>query len=418
MSATLGERLAAFSVPVEAGFDVLDLAGAGAMLWSGRGESFAGFGAAARIDVHLDSLQPGAVASLLARLDAGEGPPPLAFGALPFVPSRAGELVVPSVLFRQGPSGSWLTLVGRERLDQAEVERLLGWATSRANAAEADEPRAYRVRPCRPPEEWRAAAAAARDAIVEALAGPAGALTKVVLARDVVVEADAPIDVGAVARRLHASLPGSMLFALDGFVGSSPELLVERRGETVRSHPVAGTVAARGRAAGDREMAAELLRSGKDRHEHAVVVDAVAGALGPLCGQLDLPGAPELVEAGPMSHLGTAIAGTLSPPAPSALDIAGVLHPTPAVAGTPTPSALAYIEAHEGMDRGRYAGPVGWVDAAGDGCFAVAIRSAEVSGRRARLFAGAGIVAASDPDAELAETQLKLQPVLNAIVRP
>jgi menaquinone-specific isochorismate synthase len=170
----------------------------------------------------------------------------------------------------------------------------------------------------------------------------------------------------------------------------------------------------------DERLARSLLASSKDRAEHRVVVQAVAGALNEVCERLDVPSAPSIVPLRNVSHLGTAISGTLSPEGAteSALELAIRLHPTPAVAGTPTDEALNYLRAVEGFDRGRYAGPVGWVDARGDGEFAIGIRSADIDGPRARLVAGVGIVGDSNAESELAETQFKLQALLAAVVRP
>ena len=245
-----------------------------------------------------------------------------------------------------------------------------------------------------------------------------GRLAKVVLAREVTVEADRPLRVEDVVRRLRLSHPSCMVFAVEGFVGASPELLVERRGQLVRSRPLAGTAPRSGSGAGDEGLAPLLLASAKERVEHHLVVEAVAAGLAPFCERLERPEVPTVVPIGSLAHLGTLVEGWLNPPWPSALELVGALHPTPAVAGTPTGAALEHIAAVEGADRGRYAGPVGWVDSNGDGCWAVGIRSAEINGRRARLMAGAGVVAASDPEAELAETELKLQPLLSALVRP
>jgi menaquinone-specific isochorismate synthase len=147
-------------------------------------------------------------------------------------------------------------------------------------------------------------------------------------------------------------------------------------------------------------------------------VDAVAGALRSYCDELSVPEVPALVPVGTLAHLGTLISGRLAERSTTVLELVDAIHPSPAVGGTPTGAALAYIAAVEGLDRGRYAGPVGWVDAEGDGCFAVGIRSAQIEGNRARLMAGVGVVAGSDPDAELAETELKLQPMLGALIRP
>jgi menaquinone-specific isochorismate synthase len=242
-------------------------------------------------------------------------------------------------------------------------------------------------------------------------------LAKVVLAREVTVLADQPLRPVEVARRLRLSHPSCMVFSVDGFVGASPELLVERGGDRIRCHPLAGTAARPGPRAADHELGHRMLSSVKERQEHRLVVEAVSGALAPLCDELDVPAVPALVTLGTLAHLGTVIEGRLRRPLPTALDLVGVLHPSPAVGGTPTDAALDYIALVEGLDRGRYAGPVGWVDGDGDGCFAVGIRSAQIEGRRARLLAGVGIVAGSDPAAELAETDLKLQPMLGAIVR-
>jgi menaquinone-specific isochorismate synthase len=255
--------------------------------------------------------------------------------------------------------------------------------------------------------------------VTEALARiDAGEVEKVVLARAVEVEADAPLVVTDIVRRLRVLFPSCMVFSIDGFVGASPELLVARLARGVRSQPLAGTIARSGDPATDTRLARDLLASGKDRREHGLVVDAVSSVLRPLCDRLEIPTEPTIVPLRNVSHLGTTIAGRLGAPPPSALDLARRLHPTPAVAGTPTAAALALIRELEGTTRGRYAGPVGWVDARGNGEWAVGIRSAQIDGPRARMMSGVGIVAGSDPEDELAETQLKLQALLAAVVRP
>jgi isochorismate synthase EntC len=148
------------------------------------------------------------------------------------------------------------------------------------------------------------------------------------------------------------------------------------------------------------------------------VVDAIADALAPVCRELEIGEVPDVAVFGHVAHLATRFRGHLVDPAPTALELARLLHPTPAVGGTPTARAVELVRELEGFDRGRYAGPVGWVDADGDGEWAIALRGAELDGPRARLVAGAGIVAGSDPDAEWAETQAKLEPMLRALVRP
>jgi menaquinone-specific isochorismate synthase len=252
--------------------------------------------------------------------------------------------------------------------------------------------------------------AAARDAIC------AGRLRKVVLARDVLVEADRPLDTWAILRRLRASFGSSYLYSVDGYVGASPELLVSRVGDMVRSHPLAGTAPRTGDPGTDARLAAGLLASAQ--HEHRVTIDMVHERLLPFCSYLDEEAEPSIVTVANVQHLGTMLEGRLSSPPAHVLDLVGVLHPTPAVGGWPTAEALALIAELEGMQRGRYAGPVGWFDRHGHGHLAVGIRGAELAGCRARLFAGVGVVADSDPAAELAETQAKLQAMLSVIVRP
>jgi len=245
-----------------------------------------------------------------------------------------------------------------------------------------------------------------------------GLLDKVVLAREVRVDANRAIDVGSVLERLRALYPSCLVFSIEGFIGASPELLLRRRGDSVESHPLAGTIPRSGDPTVDAQLAAALLGSEKDRAEHRFVVDDVARILAPWCDTLDVPLEPSIVPLRNVSHLGTRITGRLRAGAPSALELASLLHPTPAVGGTPRREALAWLASNEQLDRGPFAGPVGWVDRRGDGDWMVGIRSARVHGATARLYAGVGVVADSEPAAELAETQLKLQALLAALVRP
>ncbi|HET9771196.1 MAG TPA: isochorismate synthase, partial [Acidimicrobiia bacterium] len=243
----------------------------------------------------------------------------------------------------------------------------------------------------------------------------AGQVRKVVLARQLVVEAGAPFDRRAVLDRLRRSHPSCFTYAAGGFVGASPELLVRRHGDRVASCPMAGTVRRGGTAEEDAALTAGLRRSVKEAEEHRLLVEAVVAALAPVCVAPPSAGDPDVVRFPTVSHLATRVTGLLRRPAPSALALAGLLHPTPAVGGLPRAEALATIAALEGFDRGLYAGPVGWVDAGGDGEWAVALRGAQLDGPRARLVAGAGIVAGSDPEAEWAETEAKLRPMLAAV---
>ena len=262
------------------------------------------------------------------------------------------------------------------------------------------------------PAEWVGTVEESIDAINR------GTMDKVVLARSVIVRADvaaAPFDL---VLRLRSAYPGCFAFgwqeADSTFVGATPELLVERRGDLVRSQPLAGS-APRGEGEDeDRAIGETLMASKKDRYEHAVVVDDIITRLSPITGQLRAPTTPALLKMANVQHLATEIEGVLASPR-SVVEVAGALHPTPAVAGVPLTEALAFIGKSEGIDRGWYSGGVGWVDVYGNGQIAVALRCALIRGDTAHLYAGAGIVAGSHPERELEETRLKFRPLLNLL---
>lgn len=262
--------------------------------------------------------------------------------------------------------------------------------------------------------------AAYEDAVRRAVALiEEGELRKVVLARTIEVTADRALDPKLLASRLRAVNPDAYTFAVptdDGvLVGASPELLVSRRGDEVRANPLAGSAPRSGDAEEDRANAEALIGSSKEQEEHAIVVEAIAQTLLPACEDLTWDPEPMLRETPNVWHLSTRFRGVLRDPAPTALDLVAALHPTPAVAGEPREAALATIEALEPFDRGRYAGPVGWVDAEGDGEWAIALRCAELRGDRAILYAGAGIVGGSEPARELDETERKFRAFLDAL---
>jgi menaquinone-specific isochorismate synthase len=254
-------------------------------------------------------------------------------------------------------------------------------------------------------DEWATAVLAALDEIAR------GELEKVVLARRVDVEADRPFDSRDVLARLRADQPECYLYAVDGMVGASPELLVRRGGTRVESRPMAGTAIGL-----DDASLHDLRTSAKDAREHRPVVAAIVEALSPWCERLLVASEPEIARFASVAHLVTPLRGTLRTPAPDAVTIALALHPTPAVGGMPREVALAAIHRLEPCDRDRYAGPVGWVDARGDGEWVVALRGAAIDGPRATLHAGAGIVAGSVPDDEWRETEAKLEPMLRALM--
>lgn len=264
-------------------------------------------------------------------------------------------------------------------------------------------------------------------AIMEAEAGSLGALEKIVLARSLLVEAEAPIPVEALMARLHADpavtafrvalpptrdMPGRVL------CGASPELLVEKRGARVVSHPLAGSARRLADPHADRAAAEALDHSGKDHREHALVVEAILDTLSPWCRELGCPEGTRLTSTRSMWHLGTRIEGRLRDAGTPSVLLASALHPTPAVCGVPTPRAAGFIKVLEPVARDFYAGAVGWCDRAGDGAWFVAIRCAEIGGNLARLYAGAGIVPGSDPMGEATETGAKFGALLAALGLP
>lgn len=266
-----------------------------------------------------------------------------------------------------------------------------------------------------------------RSRVSTAIAGVrSGEIDKVVLARAVRLASDEPIDPHAVCAALIDSSPAADGYLVDlspaggayagrVLVGSSPELLVRRRGDLVECHPLAGSAPRSADPATDQAAGRALRASGKDASEHAFVVDSLARALGPLCTDLEIPDQPTLTSTREMWHLGTRIRGRIADPRTTSLDLALAVHPTPAVCGTPTDGARRVIAAIEG-DRGFYAGAVGWSDADGDGDWMVTIRCAEIDADRsgAIAWAGGGLVADSQPDDEVAETGAKLRTILRA----
>lgn len=242
----------------------------------------------------------------------------------------------------------------------------------------------------------------------------AGELAKVVLARDLVAELDEPLDVRSALTRLAERYPSCWTFHVDGLFGATPEMLTRRERGLVTSRVLAGTIRRTGDDAHDLALAAALARSSKDLEEHEFAVRSVADALAPYCTSMNVPESPFVLHLPNVMHLATDVTGVLDGDA-SSLGLASALHPSAAVGGTPTTEAVALIAELEQMDRGRYAGPVGWMDADGDGEWGIALRAAEYEGSRVRLFAGCGIVAESDPESELAEAAAKFVPVRDAL---
>jgi menaquinone-specific isochorismate synthase len=377
----------------------------GALSWVRRGDGLVGRGEAARLEVTGPNALTEAAqwwASYTDGLDVDDdlaipGSGPVLFASIAFDPvAGTSVFVVPEVTVGRRDGVGWITTVGD--VDPRAV----------ADRGIPDDGAPLRLRyadGALDPATWCAAVAVAIERI------GAGELAKVVLARDLLVSADAPLDPRRLLRRLAGRFPDCWTFAVDGLLGATPELLLRRTGRRLSARVLAGT-APRGAGADDQRLAEALINSAKDRAEHALAVDSLVRALEPYCSKLHAPAEPELLTLANVRHLASDVTGTQRRRGPRGsaglLELIGAVHPTAAVCGTPTPDAAAVIAELEGMDRGRYAGPVGWLDANGDGEFGLALRCAELVGDDgARLFAGCGIVAGSDPAAELAETQSK-----------
>ncbi|RBY91860.1 isochorismate synthase [Blastococcus sp. TBT05-19] len=383
---------------------MLDLLPArGGLSWVRRGEGLVGWGEAARLEVTGPRALADAAAwwdEYTAGLDVDDalgvpGSGPVLFGSIAFDPvAGTSVFVVPEVVVGRRDGVGWITAVGTA--PTAPVPTALD---------DGPAPRLRYADGALDPASWCAAVAQAVQRI------DAGELAKVVLARDLFVSSDVPLDPRRMLRRLAARFPDCWTFAVDGLLGATPELLLRRTGRRLSARVLAGT-APRGAGAEDERLARALLASPKDRAEHSLAVDSLVRALEPYCDTLDSPAEPQLLTLANVRHLATDVVGTQAARGRASgadlLELVGAVHPTAAVCGTPTPDAAALIGELEGMDRGRYAGPVGWLDATGDGEFGLALRCAELVGDDgARLFAGCGIVAGSDPAAELAETQSK-----------
>jgi menaquinone-specific isochorismate synthase len=380
----------------------------GALAWVRRGEGLVGWGEADRLEVS----GPGALAEAAAwwadrcaRTESHDplgvpGSGPVVFGSIAFDPAAGTSVfVVPEVVVGRRDGQTWVTVTGELGEDQAVVE------TSPTEAATSIGRLAY-ADGALDPVTWCGAVASAVQRI------DAGELDKVVLARDLLVTADRPLDPRRLLLRLAERFPDTWTFAVDGLLGATPELLLRRTGRLLESRVLAGT-APRGAGADDDRLAAGLESSAKDHAEHAYAVDSLADALRPYCDELVVPAQPAVLTLPNVRHLASDVHGRQRDgDTTGLLELVGAVHPTAAVCGSPTPQAARVIRELEGMDRGRYAGPVGWLDARGDGEFGLALRCAELTGadggRQARLFAGGGIVSGSDPIDELAETQAKL----------
>jgi salicylate biosynthesis isochorismate synthase/menaquinone-specific isochorismate synthase len=362
-----------------------------------------------------------------AALPAGVGP--LWVGGFAFDPVGGSEaqwasfppalLTLPELVLHRVASRTHLTVCALSAPGGDAAEIAAGLATRVAALRDAALPLldphptgSVRIASASPPERFEGAVAAA----VERIRG--GELEKVVLAREVTVEAPRAHDPAALFGALRELFPSCFCFCCGSpegaFVGASPELLVRRSGASAATVGLAGSTRRSADPSVDDHLGEQLRQSAKDREEHEIVVRRIERALRPYSVWVQGAPEPDLIKVANIQHLGTPIHAQLAEPR-SAVELAGKLHPTPAVGGEPRSRALDAIAELETLDRGWYAGPVGWMDSAEDGEFCVALRSALLRDRTAHLFAGAGIVANSRPDAELAETELKLDALLPLI---
>ncbi len=382
--------------------------------WVRRGDGLVGWGRAASVVAHgagrfaeVEAWWRDLTRSAVVRDEVDlPGTGPVAFGSIAYAAgSPAGAtLVVPEVVVGRRGDVCWLTTVSAVATVPGPVRPLpQDTPPAPADVRFADG--------ALDPAQWAGAVAEAVSRIT------AGRLDKVVLARDLEANAAEPIDPRAVLHRLAAVYDTTWVFAVDGLVGATPEMLVRREKGLVTSRVLAGTIRRTGDDEHDLALAGSLARSSKDLEEHEYAVRSVADALAPHCSSMNVPEAPFVLHLSNVMHLATDVAGVLADET-SSLSLAAALHPSAAVCGTPTPVADAVIAELEHMDRGRYAGPVGWMDASGDGEWGIALRCGRLDpadGRRMRLYAGCGIVAGSVPDDEVAESDAKFVPMRDAL---
>ena len=394
---------------------LLDLLPSGSPLaWVRRGDGLVGWGEVYRISTSgpgrfadAESAWRSLVAHAAVRDEVGlPGCGPVAFGSFAFAADSpaGGVLVIPQVVVGRRGDRWWLTTIGAGAMLPSAID---------------PDPAPAPVWPGEPLYSDGALPTPAWTAVVAQAIRQIGSgeLEKVVLARDVQVRTPQPLDPRWALTRLARRYPRCWTFHVDGLLGATPELLVRREKGLVTSRVLAGTIRRTGDDEGDLALAASLARSSKDLEEHEYAVRSVADALAPHCTSMNVPETPFVLHLANVMHLATDVTGVLSDDTGS-LSLAAALHPSAAVCGTPTATAAAAIARLEGMDRDRYAGPVGWIDGTGDGEWGIALRCARIDPddpRRLRLFAGCGIVAGSDPQAELAESAAKLLPMRDAL---
>ena len=330
----------------------------------------------------------------------GVGTGPVLFASFSFSPEAQSVLIIPQVIVGEKAGKSWITRVGAE--PQPELIVTAPESTPNPVAWDVDK---------NADSAWKIRVSTAVDHI------QSGALDKVVLARDFTGRSSQKIEVRTILKKLSAEYPSTWCFAVDGLVGATPELLLRLTRKMVTSRVLAGTINKTGDDERDLALAASLARSSKDLEEHEYAVRSVADALEPFCTSTNVPESPFVLHLANVMHLATDVTGALAEKL-SHVDVFTILeqlHPSAAVCGTPREQAAEFISEIESISRGRYAGPVGWIDAAGDGELGIALRCGQISGDSIRIFAGCGIVADSDPVKELAESEAKLVPMRSAL---
>jgi len=332
----------------------------------------------------------------------GSGTGPILFTSFAFDPAEESKLVIPELVIGKRGDKSWITWIGDKNqptISILENSKSIGEVIFEAGALSDS--------------EWKNRVASAVTKIKN------GDLEKVVLARDLIGKSAEAISKRNLISSLSKNYPSTWVFLVANLIGATPELLVRLNKSLVTSRILAGTIRKSGDEAKDLGLAASLAKSSKDLEEHEYAVRSVAQALEPFCSSTNVPESPFVLHLANVMHLATDVTGVLND-ATTPIDIFALissLHPSAAVCGTPTQTASAVINELEEMNRGRYAGPVGWIDARGDGEIGIALRTGELSDdeKTIRIFSGCGIVAGSNPEDELAESQAKLSPMRTAL---
>ena len=330
----------------------------------------------------------------------GSGTGPVLFTSFSFDRNEESVAVIPRVIVGKKGDNSWITWIGEGPqpllADSAPdyVQQDFQWQQGTLTE-----------------QQWETRVAQAIAKIDKS------EIDKVVLARDLIATTQSEIDVRPILNKLSNNYPATWVFSVDGLIGATPELLLRLSRGMVTSRVLAGTIPKTGDDARDLALAGSLARSSKDLEEHEYAVRSVADALEPFCSSTNVPDAPFVLHLANVMHLATDVTGALLESAHhiDAFALLKSLHPSAAVCGTPRNIAFDVIDEIEGMNRGRYAGPVGWIDARGDGELGIALRSGQVTQNEIRIFAGCGIVAGSDPVVELAESNAKFSAMKSAL---